>query len=528
MEPRQHLADSGPLVWTCAVIVLTLPWIWPFATGPWPAAQQAIITLACGGVLLLCLAGKHIALARAVATSWLLAAGISSVLGLAQYLGLSPHFQPWMDATALGEAFGNLRQRNQFATLTNLGLAVLLWSPLSWHLTNQSVGRSDGERVVNQLPVRVGILALLFSVANAASASRTGLLQLGALAVLAIVWNRGFGRPAGRILAVAGVGYLGAALVLPLLVGLNPVDNGIGGRLRAEGLVCGRRSTLWANVLQLIAKKPWSGWGWGELDYAHFMAEYTGPRFCEILDNAHNLPLHLAVELGLPLALAVCSLGLYLLWRGKPWREQSAPRRMAWAALALILLHSMLEYPLWYGPFQLAFGLALWLLMSKSAPAREATRDAGMPHQWRLAVAALGVAALSASGYAAWDYWRVSQIYTAPEARARAYMSNTLEKVSGSWLFANQVRFAELATTDLDTGNAAHMYVLSGELLHFSPESRVVEKHIESALLLGHDAVAQRYIARYKAVFPKEYAKWAAVRLFANPDEPAQGAPQAP
>ena len=48
------------------------------------------------------------------------------------------------------------------------------------------------------------------------------------------------------------------------------------------------------------ASSPWLGWGWGELDYAHYATLYDGPRFCDILDNAHNLPLHLAVELGIP------------------------------------------------------------------------------------------------------------------------------------------------------------------------------------------------------------------------------------
>ena len=39
------------------------------------------------------------------------------------------------------------------------------------------------------------------------------------------------------------------------------------------------------------------------------------------------------------------------------------PATVAWSVLALILMHSLVEYPLWYGPFQMAFGLALGLLM---------------------------------------------------------------------------------------------------------------------------------------------------------------------
>ena len=42
---------------------------------------------------------------------------------------------------------------------------------------------------------------------------------------------------------------------------------------------------------------------------------------------------------------------------------------MAWAVLAVIGLHSLLEYPLWYGPFQIAFGLCLaWLWLTGRRP----------------------------------------------------------------------------------------------------------------------------------------------------------------
>ena len=43
---------------------------------------------------------------------------------------------------------------------------------------------------------------------------------------------------------------------------------------------------------------------------------------------------------------------------------------MAWSVLTLILLHSLLEYPLWHGPFQMAFGLGICLLRSPSNPFR--------------------------------------------------------------------------------------------------------------------------------------------------------------
>ncbi len=121
--------------------------------------------------------------------------------------------------------------------------------------------------------------------------------------------------------------------------------------------------------MHLITERPWTGWGWGALDQAHFMAVYPGPRFCDILDNAHNLPLHLAVELGIPVAVLVCGLLAAWVWHSQPWRETQVVRQLAWAVLALVAVHSLLEYPLWYGPFQIACGLALGLLWTTRAQA---------------------------------------------------------------------------------------------------------------------------------------------------------------
>ena len=75
-------------------------------------------------------------------------------------------------------------------------------------------------------------------------------------------------------------------------------------------------------------------------------------------------------------------------------------------------------------------------------------------------------------------------------------------------MFKDQVRFAELATTDLTAVNAQHVHELALGLLHFSPEPRVVEKLIESTTMLGNDAQAVYYLQRFKAAYPSEYQVW--------------------
>ena len=520
-----HTRQRPTLLSGLAFLGLSLPWLNPFSPGPTPNAVPWLVSLVGFACMLPWAArARPKQLGALAASAWLVAALVSAVLGLLQYFGATGALSPWVNPTGLGEAYANLRQRNQFATLTNIGLGALLW----WQA--QSLARAS----LTAEPRRAAPpgwrswaalgAALLLAAGNAASSSRTGLVQLLLLTLLAVVWRvpgRGWRQPALGLLLVAVLAYAGAAVALPLLLGQDLQAVGMLARLQLGDSACASRLTLWSNVLHLIALKPWFGWGWGELDYAHFITLYPGLRFCAILDNAHNLPLHLAVELGLPLALVVCAAGLWLMGRARPWRERDATRQLAWSVLALILLHSLLEYPLWYGPFQLAFGLSIWLLWRRprrAAAAQEPRLPGGaapVSFQERklfrplAPVRALSIAIfiVAIAGYAAWDYRRVSQLYLSPNMRSEAYRSQPLAKIKSSWLFQDQLRFAELTTTALTAANAARLHQLALDLLHFSPEPRVVEKLIESATLLGRSDEAQFYRLRYQAAFPERPAR---------------------
>ena len=496
---------AADAVW--AVLLLALPWLNPFTYGPTPAvAQGLVVWLAAAVCWLLCeWSGVNFsARVRLLATAWLLAAALSAAMGLLQYLGLSGSWSPWVDFVDAGQAYANLRQRNQLATLLGIGLSALLW----WQLTT---GPVPGERFLRL--VWLGGLALLLAAADAASASRTGFVQLLLLFGLSLLWRRGRGTMLWALIA-----YSLAGLVLPFLMPHAPMSaqatlqSGILGRVgEASG-----RGILWHNVLHLIALKPWLGWGWGELHFAHFITLYPGERFDQILGNAHNLPLQLAVELGLPLALAFCAALLWLVLRAKPWREQDLTRQMAWSVLAVIFVHSMLEYPLWYGPFQLAAVAAVWMLWH-SRPGKVA---GPVSHGVAKLPMALATCTLLACSYAAWDYWRISQIYLPVAQRASAYRDDTLSKISDSWLFQGQLRFAELGITALTADNAEHVHALAKEMLHFSPEASVVQKLIDSATLLGQHDEAAYYEKRFQAAYPPEYAAWLATRSSARRQAP--------
>lgn len=419
-------------------------------------------------------------------------------MALLQYFGHASAFAPWLNWAPAGEAFANLRQRNQFASLTSIALAALL-ATCVLPVRHRSLGLTA--------TWLAAAMALLVT-ANAATASRTGLLQLLVLASAALLWRRDV-----QVLAWIGgllACYALATLALPSLAGLDPATHGMFSRLREGDALCSSRLTLWRNVLHLIAQKPWLGWGWGELDYAHYITLYDGPRFCDILDNAHNLPLHLAVELGIPAAVLVCGGVLVWILRARPWHETDAVRRAAWMVLAVIGVHSLLEYPLWYGPFQLALGLCLGLLWRDDPAARPA------PTAVRHVPTLLAVLSLALVAYAAWDYRRISQVYLPPDQRAPAYRDDTLAKAQQSWLYQRQVKFAALSVAEVTPDNAAAMHALATELLHFSPEPRVIEKLLDSAQLLGLQSEVAFHKPRFSAAFPKDYARW----LAAQPADP--------
>jgi O-antigen ligase len=494
---KSGLAAIGPPL---TAMALTAPWLLSPQGAPSAEVLPWLFSLACTGLLVgvvpLTVSGWRSHECRALlAGAWLAAALASSVIALCQYFGVDQHFF-FMSASQLGEAFGNLRQRNQFATLTNIGLMALLW----WTVQDGKLAQANQKTSSRQLA------AIVLAAGNAASSSRTGLLQLVAIITVASWWWGSRHPAARRLLATTGLAYGLAALILPTLAGLDFASSGILSRLK-EGQACGARLTLWNNVLYLISQRPWAGWGWGELDYAHFVTVYPGARFCDILDNAHNLPLHLAVTLGIPVALLVCGTLGWLIVRAKPWQEHDDARRMAWGIVMVILLHSLLEYPLWYGPFQMAMLLCVGLLWPAPTHASDpiSVQREGVP-VWQMA---LSTALIAAAAIAAWDYHRVSQIYRDPEHRAPAYRENTLEKIRDSWLFSNQVRFAEFTLTPLTRDNAESLNAMGHQLLHYSPEARVVEKLIESAVLLGRDDEALFLLMRYKAAYPKEHDRWA-------------------
>ena len=507
------------LVAFLAVLAVGLPFLWAYTEPPLPSFWPWMASAACA--LVLCAlalgrvlyhgtaAGERRRWAGYLAAGLVLAAVLASGIGLLQYFVGDPDLLPWIFPTEVGQSPGNLRQRNQQATLLSLGVWSLWW----WMLQRWPVGARRGDAApVTGAPGAApagagGVLVctvlgtLALALASAATASRTGALQWAIVVLLVAWWWGRTARWAVAGVVVSALFYTLAAWWLPqLLMAVSGVQaEGLFERAIEEPQVCTGRIALWSNMLELIAQKPWTGWGWGQLAYAHYITPFEGVRFCLLLDNAHNLPLHLAVELGWPMALLVCAaLGLAVV-AARPWRECDPVRQLAWGVLALVAVHSLLEFPLWYGPFQIVTVMAVLLLWRRSfVPAG------------RLAWASLGLLACCAATWvgAAWDFHRVSQLYRPPEARDPDYQIDTHAKVSDTWLFGNAVDFALLTTLPITQETAPALQVLANDLLHYSPEPRVVQRLIETARMAGDHETVALHEDRYRRAYPADFARW--------------------
>lgn len=479
------------LLSTLAGALFVASWLHAVAYGPITGMVSWILGALTFSIMCLCAVSFVKSQSSTDASRWLAFCLMSSALAsamfaLIQWLRLESNFAGWIVQTESPGIVANLRQRNQLATLLAMGWLVGLLS---------SCHRLDTH-------VKAALCGLILIVL-AMTSSRTGALQLLAAAAFCA-----YIAPRFRSWAILSiVTYAIASALLPLLARILSIpETGLTSRFGDENAYS--RIALWMNILELISQSPWTGHGWRSLAYMHYATDFSGTRFMEMPDNAHNLPFHLAVELGVPSALAFCALVVWAVWRGRPWAEVRWDRQMAWGILLVIGIHSMVEYPLWYGPFFITTLGAIAILSADSWKKWYLSLSNAAQHATFFAAKMLMLVLLAVTSFVAWDYHRVSQIYLPPEQRSRLYSADTLAVAKRSVLFQSHAKFAELQITALTPASAPRILELSLELVRWSPEPRIIEKLIESAVMLGRDDLAQFHLRRYLVAYPSAAKAW--------------------
>ncbi len=337
----------------------------------------------------------------------------------------------WIARTGfVGRAVGNVRQPNHLATLLLMAAIGLVW------LAQRR--RWAFWAVLPAMALLVGGVVL--------TASRTGLWFGVPLLLLWGLFDRSLER---RWRWLLGLTPLLAALAWAGMHWWAASGLGVFGaeqRLDQEGAGSPSRVKILLNAVSLLQQYP-DGVGWGAFNRAWTLTPFP-ERPISFFDHTHNLPLQLLVELGWlwgGLVLAALLAGLLIALRAA-WRaqgEQATTQRAALMLVAVVALHSQLEYPLWYAYFLLPTALALGLAMPRGAESARQT--------WR-ALPLIGLLLIAGSAYALWEYRKVVAIYAPPKDRAAPLVERIAEG-QRTLLFSRHADYA--AATALGANAAA-------------------------------------------------------------------------
>ena len=314
--------------------------------------QALLFTLYMLWVVLLMMLGRvlrvHFGLhtmAMALAVFLLLGAELSALVGVLQHFHLHTIFDSVVTAKLNITVYGNLAQPNHYANYITLGLISLgLLRPhlRAWH------------RVLLALPL-LYVLVL--------SGSRSTWLYFMSMAVMAYLWQRKDKSYKYlwhyTLLLMAGFGLMHGLAQLPLLTG-STGNVTVMQRMMAGDTHGSIRLYLWHEAWLIFAQFPLLGAGWGQFSWQHFQMgpALQTPYINGLYNNAHNLVMQLAAEMGLAGVLVLLStVGLWL-WQGVR-ASHTLAHWWGYSVLAVMGLHSMLEYPLWYAYF---IGIAAFLL----------------------------------------------------------------------------------------------------------------------------------------------------------------------
>jgi len=236
-----------------------------------------------------------------------------------------------------------------------------------------------------------------------------------AIAFLAACWVPWALRPAtGKhrlgVTAAALLGYVAGSLAITLMVAYQgaAVDTALG-RFNENGGISIRLG-MWADAIKVAAAHPLLGAGFGQYAAAHYWL--PEPSFVPTV-YVHDVILQTAAELGLPLALGLGALAIWWALARVGERLKVKESCFAWALLAVLAVHALLEWPL----STLHFIIPAALLFALAEP-RIGVRFSSAMISSRVLLAA-GVVGLALAATMRLEFDEISDVHNHADAERR-------------------------------------------------------------------------------------------------------------
>lgn len=436
-------------------------------------------------------------LVTVLATFLLLGAELNAVVGILQHYRWDTWFNAVVAEKTSSAIYGNIAQPNHFAHYITLGLI--------------SLGLLLARRILRAASVLLLTLPLLFVLVL--SGSRSAGLYLIAIAVLAYLWQR-----KNRVdkvllyyalLLLLGFAFMHWVVQLPWLAGASGSVTTVQ-RLLEEVGSGGIRLYLWRESWHIFAEFPLLGAGFGQFAWQHFLLlpQLQSSQINGLYNNAHNIVMQFAAEMG---AMGLLILfGTLFAWVRQVMRVQlTIYHWWGYAALSVMGIHSLLEYPLWYAYF---LGIAAIILGMLDERVVQIKLRSGA----RIAVIAtllFGVVTLMQLfyGYRVLEY--VLALRSHPASAVTTKYTNTVQEIRTTLqtLPAKSLLkpYTELLMSGWVESNAEQLESkreLNTRVMRFVPIASLVYREAWLLALAGKQSESQMQIERAIWSYPHEWA----------------------
>lgn len=495
-QPGQHAAF--PVV-AFAPLGLILVLVLQVVLGRVPYPQQALIAaLYLLWASLLIMLGWRLARELGLAViadtlAWFVLAGgmLSALAGLVQHYEISTPIDFLIGRKVSAAVYGNLGQPNHYAAQIALALA--------------SVTYLFGRRRLGGL-VAGGCIAALLLV-SALAGSRSPWLYLAAFTILALVIRQFRRDDESRRLAFLAMwllpGFLVAQGVAMVIVPAEGLQVTSAERVFQVASGIDARIQLWGDAWGMFLDAPILGSGWGQFSWHHFMNQaLTGASAAPgVFNHAHNLALHLLAETGMIGFLVIFgAAGIWLL----DLRKETFDSRWWWllALLAVVGIHSLLEFPLWYSIF---LGPAA-LLVGVGAQRTVSIRFHGMLR----VVVGLCILAGSLNLFGVLGPYRDFErlLFTpgrgAPMVSKDRLLGPAIADVHREPLLTPYAELAIAYSVPVSRERLQDRLELTARTMRFAPVATVVYRHALLLALAGDGAAALQQLQRSIEVYPAE------------------------
>jgi len=435
------------------------------------------------------------ALATALAAFLLAGAELNTLAGILQHYRWNTFLNPFITSKTSSAVYGNTAQPNHYADYITLGLISL---GLLYMRLNMRVWQ-------------VSLLAMPMLFVMVLSGSRSSWLYLLFATGLAFVWQRHDQklRPLLHysLLLVLGFGLMHFVVQIPWLQGATGSVTTVE-RLFGADASGGIRLHLWREAAMIFAQFPLMGAGFGQFAYQHLQlaAELRNPNIIGLYNNAHNLVMQIAAEAGSAgLAILLGTLGLWF-WQSVVRGAQfTLYHWWGYAILAVLGIHSLLEYPLWYAYF---IGVAAVMLgMFDTTTYRLELRNIG-----RASVAMMLVLGALSLAQVFQGYKRLENalMLRGKAATERSYVQRTREELLAAHEYTLLSSYAELFIANMMEPSADHLREkldLNERALRFIPIAPVAYHQAWLLALSDRPAEARAELELAIWSYPADYAR---------------------